>query len=372
MGSEVAAVALAFRLAPDGGLAVALLFLALVLPTAVLGATVGGLADRLSPRTVIGAALAVQGVIVAAMTQARQPVPVLLFTFALGSATAAIQPAAFAAIGRIASRSQLASANAWTETARNLSALGGPAVGGILVASGGTSTALWVAAATFVVASGVAGVFMPGQAWVPDRKRLSRGYRTLLADPLLRSLLGTLVVTIASSSMVTVSLVFFTRDELGGGPSLYGVLVTTWGAGMIVGPLVYLRLLSNRDLPRLALLAASMVGAAVCLTGTLASTGAALAAFLVGGAANAIQNISMRTMLHRRYPGHLYGTVYGAYVAVANASVAIGFLGAGFVADHHSRTIYIVAGAITVAVACAGGFKRLGPLLAREGLDGNI
>lgn len=191
------------------------------------------------------------------------------------------------------------------------------------------------------------------------RSAAAAGVRALSVDPLLRRVLSVLLVTVAASSMATVSLVFFVTRVLHNGPGPYGLLVSAWGLGMVGAPLVLVHARPNR-LDRMPLLAAGLTGAMILLVGISANLPIAVVAFLGGGGANAIQNVCMRNLMHSRVDRSLHGRAYGAYLAAMNGAVVVGFIAGGVAGPANSRVVYIVGGGVALIAAACGlrAFRR--------------
>jgi MFS family permease len=362
VGDEVALVALMLRLAHGSspGLAVAALLMAGLLPAVLFSPLTGALVDARDARAVAAGALALQAAIVTAMSFVSSPAGIVALALALGSLTAFVVPAVFALIPAAVGRSGWAKANALVSGSASLGSFAGPALGGIVVAAAGTRTALLLDAASFVFAAVVLRLAAPTRPPLEARGQRRKvafaadGLRALLCDPLLRLTLPILLGGVIASSMTNVALVFFVRGPLHGGSIAFGALVAAWGLGIVAGPLLGLRMFAPRTLPYVPIAATLAIGAALVAAAASASITAAAVAFVVGGAANGIQNVAMRTLLHMRMPEHLHGRVYSAYFGVASAAVVTGFLISGAVAPGASRATLLVAGAVTVVLGTVG------------------
>jgi len=92
-----------------------------------------------------------------------------------------------------------------------------------------------------------------------------------------------------------------------------------------------------------------------------------VAAYLVGGGANGVENVAMRSLIQHRVPAGLLGRAYAAYAAVASSAdlVSIG-LGGVLVGLLGARGTLLASGVAAVLVAGAGAaaYRRL-PAAAR-------
>ena len=170
----------------------------------------------------------------------------------------------------------------------------GPALAGLLVATAGAQTALLADAASFVVvglllatsrALPAAHDEEPG-GWI---ERLRRGLTYVRDRPVLRRLLAAEGIAFLFFALVLPIEVAFAKDTLDAGDFGYGLLLAAWGAGMVVGSVLFSSL---REVSLRALLVFGTLGIGVAYTATgLAPTLAfACAASALGGVGNGVQS----------------------------------------------------------------------------------
>jgi MFS family permease len=96
-------------------------------------------------------------------------------------------------------------------------------------------------------------------------------------------------------------------------------------------------------------------GGAVVLAAGAAIYPLAVAMFLVGGFANGVELVGMRSLLHRRVPDRLRGRAFAAYYGMVQAAqiLAMGASG-GLVEAAGPRMTMVLAGLGTVAVGLIG------------------
>ena len=139
--------------------------------------------------------------------------------------------------------------------------------------------------------------------------------------------------------------VIYAKESLGTTSAGYGVLLASWGAGIFVGSLVYLRV-KNRS--PWALVVASTLAVAVAYLG-MAVAGSLLAACLisvVGGIGNGIQWIAVMTALQEQTDRDYQARITGLMESLGAAMPGVGFLlGGAIVALSSPRAAYAVAGA---------------------------
>jgi MFS family permease len=124
---------------------------------------------------------------------------------------------------------------------------------------------------------------------------------------------------------------------------------------MIVGATLTARRIRPGGLGGAIPLAAVVGGGAVAVAAALPALPLALAMFVVGGAANGLENAGMRTLMHRRTPEHLRGRVFAAYAGLlSGAQIAALGMGGVLVAVAGARGSLLVAGAGSVLVGAIG------------------
>jgi len=230
-------------------------------------------------------------------------------------------------------------ANGLHDGAYNVAFLIGPGLGGILVATVGTTTTFWATAAAFALSALLMGCTrMPGGARVRHHdqhgllKATGEGLAFLWRDRLLRTMaiLGALLVGVwLPVEGVVLPYIFNEADQ----PGRLGLLITAMSAGGVVGALLYAAWGSR--LPRRWAFVGSLILCAVPCVG-LALMPAYPVMLLMGvltgvffGAVSPVNNLA----LQNRTPERLRGRVVGAMGSSAYAAGPLGYLVAGPLVD---------------------------------------
>jgi len=236
----------------------------------------------------------------------------------------------------------------------------GPAIGGAVVAAGGTSAALiangclfGVIGLTLATASGFP---RPAPSRVPARGRVRGAIeyareRVVIRRLVILQVLGVLFFTIS----VPVEVVF-AEHSLHAGSAGYGALLSAWGVGAVAGAAVYARW---RALPSRSLI---VIGAGSLGIGFLVMAAApTLAVAIVGGAfagvGNGIEVVAARTALQEEteerwmalmmsFNESLFQSVPGAGILLGGTLTALG----------SPRAALAVAGVGSVAVTVVAWF----------------
>lgn len=193
---------------------ISLVIIAQLLPSGVLGAFIGPLADRLPKRVLlIGADLA-RVVIVLAMIAALHSMWLLLALILLeGVGKAFFETARMAAIPKIVGKHSIPTAVALFQSTNNVINLVGPAFGGILIAIGNVTMVLGINAATFLVSALLLGsmavlreVPVGTGAAQSYWQAMAHGMREVLKVPSLRVLMAVMVPVMLVLGLFTTNL----------------------------------------------------------------------------------------------------------------------------------------------------------------------
>lgn len=370
IGDGIAMTALVLLVAPrDGPAGVGVLLLANALPK-LGGPLAGVLADRVQTRRLlIGCDLA-SALVIGLIAVALPPLPVLLALVAVAGALATIRnPAGRSLVPVLVELPDRAPANALFGLTRTLTLTVGPGLGGLLAATpGGVHTALAVDAVTFVV-SALLLTGLPAIAPVRDPAAVTgiwaemiEGLRYIAAHRQILVLVLSLFLLVAFAAVDNVALVFLTSDVLHTGPTGYGLAASAFGVGMLLASLACVRLARGRSPIALLIVAVVATGAGTVVNGLAPVLAVVVAAQLIAGAGNALENIGYDTIVQNLVPrpflGRVFGTIgtaaqLGAAFAYAAGSFLVGLIGA--------RATFVVAGVGTFAV-----LLLLVPVLGRQ------
>ncbi len=245
-------------------------------------------------------------------------------------------------------------------------AAAGPALAGVIVAGAGPQTALFADAVSFALvavllatASGIPRTQPEPSGWVT---RLRRALAYVGKRRQLRLLIGAQAVAFVFLTIVIPIEVVFAKETLDSGDLGYGVLLASWGFGMVLGSLAFvmLRRVSLRVLLPISTLA---VGVAYLLTGAAPTLAFACAASVLGGTGNGIEWVALVTAVQQLTRAEYQARVASLVESVAKAAPGIGFLLGGATAALFSpRVSFAVAGVGVLAVlaVAAGALARAG------------
>lgn len=248
-----------------------------IVPSAVLLLVAGALVDRLPRRLVVlGAdllrAAAVAAVAALAAASELNVAGLVLFSAVVGAGDAFFYPAYRAIMPELLPAGLLTQGNAFNSMSQTAGAsFAGPALGGVIVAAGGTATAFAVDAASFAVSAGclllMSRVPAPQPAQrAPVTSGIRQGLRwTVRQRWLWFGILAVGVANFAAFSPTAVTIPLMVRNVLHQGPAAYGATFAAGGLGALAAAVTAGKLGSPRR--RMSAIWAAWAAASAALAG---------------------------------------------------------------------------------------------------------
>lgn len=359
--ATVALAALAYD-KTGSALAPTALFLASTFVPALLTPALTARLDRVPVREALGGLYLAEAAAFGslALFAERLWLPVLLLL--------ALIDGVLALTGRALTRASVAAVLTPTEQLRDGNALlnvlfasclmGGPALGGLLLAAWGTGAPLAVAAGAFTAMALIAlgGRALPGatsgdEPWL---QRARDGLSFARGDVRVRRLLTVQAATLVCCALTVPVEIVYARESLAGTSATYGLLLAAWGAGTVIGSLVFARWAT---LALTVLVPGSLLTTAAGYGVLALAPGLALALVgcVLGGMGNGVQVVAVVQALQERVAPDLQARVMGLAESVNAAAVGVGFLCGGTLAALASPRAVFACAAFGVVVM-AGGF----------------
>jgi predicted MFS family arabinose efflux permease len=225
----------------------------------------------------------------------------------------------------------------------------GAALAGALIAAFGLSAALLVDAASFLLIAGWLATCrelprLEHAAYQPWRRRFRDGLAFARRNPLIRTLLlGQSLALICFTIVVPIE-VIYAKESLGTTSAGFGVLLSAWGAGIVLGSLLFIAL-KNRTGFALILVSTAAVGAAYVGMSQAQTLLLACVMSVVGGTGNGIQWVAVMTALQQATPTDYQARMSGLLESIGAGIPGIGFLLGGVIVTLGSpRTAFAIAG----------------------------
>lgn len=224
---------------------VALVQAASTLPMFLFALPAGALADIVDRRRLLiamqmaGAGLSILFAVVLVLNLETAE-GLLAFIFVAGVAAVLAAPAWQAIVPQLVPSEQLSPAVALNGVGFNISRAIGPALAGLAIAALGIASPFWINAATFLVAIATLVWWRPqsiADALPPERfgSALRAGLRFARHNRHLRATLVRAAGFFPLASVYWALLPLFARQQIAGGPELYGLLLGAIGTGAVAG-----------------------------------------------------------------------------------------------------------------------------------------
>lgn len=229
-------------------LAVALVQLATALPMFLLALPAGAIADIFDRRRLLLGVQIAATVIIAVFAllvnlDRVTPTVLLLFTGALGVTGALIAPTWQSIVPQLVPRADLPPAVALGSVGINVSRAVGPALAGVIIGALDIAAPFWINAASNLVVIGAlfwwrraaaTPTALPPERFTPA---MVIGLRHARFNPQLRATLMRAALFFPLASAYWALLPLVAREQVAGGPALYGLLLGAIGCGAIAGAL---------------------------------------------------------------------------------------------------------------------------------------
>jgi MFS family permease len=320
-----------------GEKAVGLIFLARLVPAALIAPFAGILGDRYARERVLlftnVARIALVGT--AALAVFADVDPLVVYVLSVG-ATIANTPfrSAQAALTPSLARTpeELTAANAVASGVESIAVFAGPAIAGILLGIASTGTVFTITALLVVLSALFLLLISVEQASGARREldastiaaeRLA-GFTTLWKHPSLRVMSLLLTAQTMMFGAVNVFIVVTAIKELGLGESGVGYLNASMGVGAFIGAVAALSLTGARRLSPAFLVGLVVTCAPLIALGLFAEVAVAVLVFAVMGLGNSFVDIAGLTLVQRSVPDDVLARVFGVIQMLWMASMGIG------------------------------------------------
>jgi MFS family permease len=260
---------------------------------------------------------------------------------------------------------ELRAGNAILNVAFTGGAAVGPAVAGGLVAAFGVQTALFLDAASFYVIAWMLFTAGPLPQAEPEsghlREQVRAGIDYIRYHATLGRLIGAEAAALLFFSAIVPIEVVYAKDTLGASDTGYGLLLASWGIGMVAGSVVFATV-RRASLPVLLLFSTLAISAGYLGMAAAPTLAVACAASVVGGTGNGVQWVAMISAVQELTAAPMQARVLSVLESISAAVPALGFVIGGLIADLQSpRAAFAFAGAGVILVVAVAA-----PLLGRH------
>ncbi len=258
------------------------------------------------------------------------PTSLLLFSFIVTVGSAITYPAWQAVVARLVPRPELPAAVAANSVGINVSRAVGPALGGVIVGAFGIAAPFWVDAFSNL------GVIAALLWWRPPRtigtrlppepfgSAIRNGFRHARYNAHLSGTLIRATAFFVFASAYWALLPLVARQQIAGGPGLYGLLLGAIGAAAVGGAFLLRPLRVKWGADRLVAAATLATGLATALFAIAHRPATAIAASLIAGASWIAAVSSLNVSAQVALPEWVRGRGIAMYVTVMFGALTIG------------------------------------------------
>ncbi|MEW6645109.1 MAG: MFS transporter [Pseudomonadota bacterium] len=351
---------------------VAMVQVASSVPMMLFAIPSGALADLVDRRRLLLLVQIVSTVLIAALASVVwlgrvTPFALLAFTFLLGVTSVLVAPAWQSIVSQLVPPKDLGQAIALNSAGVNISRAIGPALAGLVIVAWGLAAPFWLNAVSNI------GVILALIWWrapvaagsVLPRERMASamriGLRYARYNVHLRATMVRAAAFFTFAGAYWALLPLVAREQIAGGPQLYGILLGAIGIGAVVAAFALPRLKERFDADRLVVAGSFGTVIALLLFGVARDPVMALVACVIAGLSWITVLATLNVAAQLSLPAWVRGRGLATFVTVQFAAMTVGSLTWGYVADKFGLSV--------AHYVAAGGLLVLLPLLRRWRLE---
>ncbi|MCK1721293.1 MFS transporter [Bradyrhizobium sp. 141] len=345
---------------------VALVTTALMLPVMLVSMPAGAIADMHDRRVVILIALSIALCGATALTVLDligliTPDLLLVLCFVVGSGMALMNPAWQSSMSERVPADALPAAVALDGISYNIARIFGPAIGGIVVSTGGAVAAFALNALLYLPL--IIALFFWKRVVEPSkfpREQLTRaivsGLRYIANSPSIKVVLTRAMITSVIAGSIPALMPLVSRDLLHGGAQTYGIMLGAFGFGAVVGAL------SMGEMRKRMSAEAAIRACSLSMSGAIAAVALSREPFLtaialvLAGATWIIAFTSFSIGVQLSAPRWVVGRSLAAYQASTSGGVAIGSWAWGRLTDAAGVEIALLVSSALMVLSALFGF----------------
>ncbi|MEB1807149.1 MAG: MFS transporter [Bacillaceae bacterium] len=284
----------------------------------------------------------------------------------LGVAEPLFRPTSMAYVAQILPKDRLMKGNSLLEGTMQLMMLIGPALGGLLMSVLGVVPVLSFLVICMAV-SGFVLLFIPSskkkaasekkETWFVQFKAGLKFYRIY---PVLFWIGILLMISNFSSGAAMPMFLPFVLDHLGGNEFQYGLFMSAFPLGMLLGSLVTGTFNQPKNLRRVMLGSLWMGGVLLALLGWVTTYWMALIVVMFSGFFAMVFTINNTTFYQKRVPDEIRGRVFAVRTLLAQSGMPVGAAFGGLFAEMYSLTaLFTLLGILSIITITIAWFAKV-------------
>lgn len=386
IGEQMLSVAIGWELYERTNSPLALGFVGLVqvLPVMVLSLPAGSLADRVNRKQMMIVAqvlFAVSAVGLTLLSYFQGPLFLIYGCLLLiGIASSFSGPVSSALLSQTVPESAYENAATWESSSWQLASVGGPALGGLLIALFHRATPVYLINAIAIVVVILCLLLMRAEQPVREIKKnstlrsLAEGLTFLRRTQVILAAI-TLDLFAVLLGGATTLLPIYARDILHAGPTGLGLLQAAPSVGALCMTLCVAHTPPFKRAGRILLLAVAVFGVATCIFGVSHIFWLSLIMLAVLGASDNISVVIRSTLLLTRTPDEMRGRVSSVNALFINMSNQLGGFESGMAAQLLGPVVAVAAGGVgtVLVVILVASFwpemRKLGTLIEAKEVE---
>jgi MFS family permease len=245
----------------------------------------------------------------------------------------------------------------------------GPVLAGLIVHEWSVATALWLDACSFLA---VAILLLASARSLPEplagpreswRERVRDGLDYVRGHPVAGRLIAGQAVAILFFTLIIPIEVVYARETLDASSLGFGILIASWGVGIVVGSALFARMRTT-PLGTLVLVSTAAIGAAYAVMAAAPTLLIACLGSVIGGTGNGVQWVAVMTALQEAVEERYQARVAGLLESAAAAVPGIGYIIGGVLTATVSPRLAYAVSAFGVAVVVLAWSRR--PIVPRR------
>ncbi len=357
------------------------MLMASIAPRVLFGSFAGVFVDRWNRRKTMMVIAIMQAVTVSGLmfvNSAQDVWLIYVLVFIAATLGSFFNPAENALLPKLVGEEDLMAANSLNSLNDNLARLGGPALGGALLAWTGFATVALVDAITYLAAALlIFSVYAPQAETVPAKppdgtgqllgvwRDWIAGLKLVIGDKLLGRLFIIVAFALFGDAILTAVLVVFIQDDLGLGAVEFGTMMTARGLGGLIGGVMVAYFTSKLSMEQIASGSLAIVGMIILGMVAFPSMVVLLPLLVIAGIASIFGFITIQTVLQLGTEDRFRGRVFGAFGTTVSLLMFAGSGIGGALADRLGAEILMnLTGIIYLAAAVLAAILLTSPLKA--------
>jgi len=255
-------------------------------------------------------------------------------------------------------------ANAIQQAVRRGTSLIGPVIAGLLISSMESGRVLWLDGGSFAISALIFYLALPNGSRSSAAKMnyfgdIQDGLKFLLQNPLILSLVSVVAITnFLDAPLFSVVIPVYAKSLFGDAKKL-GIMLAAYGAGAMIGSLVFASIGGRLPRRKTFVLSFILVGLPYWILTLKPSFSIILISMFINGILTGPLNPLIMTVMQEQVPSQMRGRVFGLISAGAYIATPLGILLAGYLMESLSviSTICVIAGGYLL-VTCAQIFNK--------------